>query len=309
MNIAKRHIIQDRCLPYLTCWGKILLSLFLLFQLSTDLYAQAIPPYTDWMKTYDTRPREKTREIGYFVSPTRDSGYIAVGKAEKDTVSCGYIVKTDADGKRKWHRTFCIEEGNVVFNALGELSDGYIVSGSVQLPRTQKWHLVVARIDSTGNFLWDKVFGEAFPLEFVSTKVLVVDSCNFLVATGAARRIEGTEDLLPHFGLYIKMDQDGGVLWQNKIDGFAILNAYNTPDQGYFFCGANNHNAYPHAAVMETDFEGNILWQHTLWSRLRPFHVLRDREFVRIVHSRGFQHVHRRNPKRQLCSFADASPC
>jgi hypothetical protein len=117
-----------------------------------------------WIETY----QEDSSAYARAVDLSMDGGYIIAAMCLHSRQSM--LVKTDANGKQKWMRHFCGAEGDIEFNDVMPTQDGgYIVVGSVLSgPRWYDAHIM--KVNSSGDSLWIKTFGDIDRDEFLSVK-------------------------------------------------------------------------------------------------------------------------------------------
>lgn len=109
-----------------------------------------------WQKTYgDNYPNSR---LIYSISQTNDSGYLICGNGD-------WLLKVDSNGNQQWEKSFGIgkinstfEFGNIQFNGLYPVSDGYILVGSLSSDTIAGYNSFVIKVDSNGNMIWKQLF-------------------------------------------------------------------------------------------------------------------------------------------------------
>jgi hypothetical protein len=114
---------------------------------------------TIWAKSYGNY----NSNIGYNVQQTDDGGYIIVGETSINNYSDILVIKTNSLGDTLWTRTFG-DVGNDQGFSIKQTSDGgYILTGCIEYGGgTLTRDVWVIKIDSLGNFLWDKTISEIY---------------------------------------------------------------------------------------------------------------------------------------------------
>ncbi len=97
-----------------------------------------------------------SRDVGYSVQQTLDSGYIVAG-AKGGSV---YLIKTGTDGNTEWEKTF---GGTDINDAIGysvqQTSDGgYIIAGETYSYERANNDMYLIKTNSYGNTEWEKTF-------------------------------------------------------------------------------------------------------------------------------------------------------
>ena len=231
-----------------------------------DLYLLKINSQGEqlWSQTFGG-PQD---EMGFSIRPTADGGYILTGQ----TGSFGaggtdvYLIKTDAQGKEVWFRTFgsaLNEEGSTAI----ELPDGGFLIQGVLLYEGRDYlamnpDLYLIQTDAQGNARWSRVLEE--PGGQAGFKMVPTSDGHYLVIglrsdTGSEA---GTDPLV------VKIDVDGNILWKQAI-GEANMFDYSTAvlstaDGGYLLTGALVRGGNGSIPLIKLDKDGQVLWRQTL---------------------------------------------
>jgi len=136
--------------------------------------------------------------------------------------------------------------------------------------------LWIARLDATGNLIWQRSLGG--PEDDGAHSVLQTSDGGYLVA-GYSQSNSG--DVTGHFGeigyndcWVVKLTADGIMEWQKSFGGTSseyVRSILETPDFGYIFIGDTYSNDYDVSGnhgksdiwVVKIDSTGNIEWQNT----------------------------------------------
>ena len=119
-----------------------------------------------WMKPYGTEGRGYGFDWCNSALPTSDGGFILSGYSDCSDIQDVHVIKIDNEGNKEWSKTF----GNKPFydygNAAVEDKDGnYIIVGTtksiVNNKNVYNNDIFLVKLDSKGNVIWEKTFGEA----------------------------------------------------------------------------------------------------------------------------------------------------
>ncbi len=103
----------------------------------------------NWYKTYGG----KNSDEGYSMQQTNDEGYIVAGSTHSYGAGNAdvYLVKTDSDGKQKWHKTFGGSKDDIGRSVQQTKDGGYIITGYTESYRAGGWDVYLIKTDSNGN--------------------------------------------------------------------------------------------------------------------------------------------------------------
>ena len=91
------------------------------------------------------------------VEETSDGGFLVAGLTVSPSTGLdGYLLKTDAQGKLLWTRTFVTKGWDELYDIRGTEDGGFVVTGGTQtFGPMNPW---VIRLDDRGRFLWKRVY-------------------------------------------------------------------------------------------------------------------------------------------------------
>ena len=100
-------------------------------------------------------------ELGADVQILEDGGFILLGSTESfgNGGSDIWLIKTDSEGEITWTKTFGDNSSDYGKSILKTPDDGYIIRGVTESFGYGNTTLVLIKIDSTGNKIWDNAFG------------------------------------------------------------------------------------------------------------------------------------------------------
>ena len=237
---------------------KTILFSSLLISSKPALYAQTSPA-----KLWDKSIGGNSWEYFEDAQPTADGGYILGGRSDsqvsgdKTQPRRGFyfdywIVKINANGVKKWDKTF---GGNSTdeFRSVSQTSDGgYILGGhtnsglngdktEASKGATDYW---IVRVDSLGNKLWDKTIGGSLA-EYLAVVKQTADG-GFIIGGTSNSNITGdkseTSKGITDYWI-VKLDASGNKLWDKTIGGSSQEDLYDlqiTSDGGFILGGSSS---------------------------------------------------------------------
>ncbi len=200
----------------------------------------------------------------YSVQETSDGGYILAGY----TSSFGaggedmYLVKTDADGKDLWSRTFGGTDGDKAFSVQETSDGGYILAGYyTRSSGAGDWDMYLVKTDANGWKLWSRTFGGT--ASDYGCSVQETSDGGYILAGWTWSFGAGDADMY-----LVKTNANGRKLWSRTFGGTLLdsaLSVQETSDGGYILAGftdsfgAGWYDMY----LVKTDADGNELWSRT----------------------------------------------
>ncbi|MCH7534294.1 MAG: T9SS type A sorting domain-containing protein [Bacteroidetes bacterium] len=205
--------------------------------------------------------------IAASVQQTSDSGFVVVGTL---IGSQCYLLKTDASGDLIWYNEFEASFINSHYTARDVIQTndgGYALVGMEYNYDEELLNGWLIKVDSGGDTLWTKVFGDSTHLVDIASLVQTNDSGFVLVGTSRIPWNVGAHDKI----LLIKTDVNGDTIngkgWINTIGDTtkSFANAFSiqqTIDGGYIIGGITD---WPDKVVInillaKTDAVGDTLW-------------------------------------------------
>lgn len=193
------------------------------------------------------------------VIQTSDGGYFLGGSTTlpDENYSDFYIVKTDYLGEIQWTKTY----GNTYSDGISKVfqtnDDGYLVIGTTTRYAIGNIDIDVAKLDSTGNVVWEKTYGGQYD-DKPASAVKVSDGY-IIVGSTTSSNTSGTDILA------IRIDNSGNIIWQKTFGGSSGDNAskiIETQDGNYAIIGSTqSFNAQDFDFyLLKIDGSGNKLW-------------------------------------------------
>ena len=199
-------------------------------------------------------------ELGVDIQVLEDGGFILLGSTESfgNGGSDVWLIKTDSEGDTVWTKTFGDNSSDYGKSILKTSDGGYIIRGVTESFGYGNTALVLIKIDSTGNKIWDNAFGGSNG-----------EGGNALRETNDGGHILICHSYVHENSAYdirlIKIDGNGSVDWTktfggiNHDHGFSVLQAN---DGGYILAGSTynfGHGDIKSSDVwlIKTDHQGN----------------------------------------------------
>ena len=207
----------------------------------------------------------------YAIQQTADGGYIVAGwtsssGAGNDDMS---VLKLDSAGNVAWQKTYGGSGSEGAYSIQQTADGGYIVAGwtySFGAGQNDMW---VLKLDSAGNFVWQKTYGgssyeEAYSIQQTGDGGYVV--AGYTYSSGA-----GDADMW-----VLKLDSYGNIVWQKIYGGSGDDRAYSvqqTADGGYIVAGRSNtfKAGLWDMWVLKLDSSGAVTWQKTYGASVGEF--------------------------------------
>ena len=202
-------------------------------------------------------------DYAYSVAQTADGGFIVGGI----TYSSGagrfdfYLLKTDADGKLAWEKTYGGPDDDQMRKVLPTADGGYLLVGYSNSFGAGWSDIYVVKTDADGAELWNKSFGgtdhdRAHSAIELADGSLVIAGYTISFASGQE---ESADTWL------IKLDAEGNELWQNTMGTTDTDYAYDlkaTDDGGFIVAGYHVNYGITQRDVylIRADADGLDLW-------------------------------------------------
>ena len=127
---------------------------FDMYLIKTDSIGNAL-----WSKAYGGM----YEDIGSYAQQTMDGGYLIVGYTKSFGAGANdyYIIKTDSNGNLLWSKTLGGAVGELAFFGQQTTDGGYIVGGHSNSFSGIYSDVLLVKLDSIGNLIWNKTYGGA----------------------------------------------------------------------------------------------------------------------------------------------------
>jgi hypothetical protein len=170
----------------------------------------------------------------YAGAATSDGGAIVAGVSQIDghTYPDVYLLRLGADGGVLWESTYGGDRA-IRPLSIASVSGGFAIAGDVIESGMSESNAYLAKIDNSGNLLWEQTFGSNHNDELHC--VVPTDDGGFILAGWTlATLARGTDAYL------VKTDASGNVLWERTFGGDSFDEAFGvvpTPEGGYLLVG------------------------------------------------------------------------
>jgi hypothetical protein len=200
---------------------------------------------TNWVKLFGLNNPQ-----GHWVEQTLDMGFIIGGQDSGKP----YLVKTDSLGNMQWDKRYFNDQ---TCRCVKQISDGgYILAGNSGIVLKT----VFIKVDSNGNVIWQKVYGDGVNRIFLNE--IVLTNSGFIAAC--------TIGLQQSADVYImKLNLNGDTLWTKRKGGndFDGANSIDKIGNEGFVIGGESRsfssNNKIESYVIKIDTNGQTFWQRT----------------------------------------------
>ncbi|MEK7256123.1 MAG: hypothetical protein AAB316_15335, partial [Bacteroidota bacterium] len=178
-------------------------------------------------------------------------GYLLVGFTESfgNGGNDIFLVKIDEQGNQQWSKTFG-GAGDDAGKAALEISDGYLVTGSVENPATASSDIYLLKVDFDGNEQWHKFFG--FDGLDEGNDLELLNDGNVALA-----------GILEFDAFLLKATLAGDTIWTKTLGNSLEDKGYDLLEKNngdLVLIGSTDVNGSANVLLASTDANGNLLW-------------------------------------------------
>lgn len=201
----------------------------------------------EWTKTY-SGPGD---EVAHCIQKTRDGGYIIAGECKYFSGSGvelrGFLIKINQTGDTLWSKLY--GEGNNQFFTVKETKDGgYVVGGDVIEYLGNAWLL---RVDSLGNFLWEKRFGGILSFQWTKIVEIVETKDSGYLLTG--------HTFSPTSAWVLKVNKLGDTIWSRAYPSIYSRSLYPF-EEDCIFSSTEDFSTGSGICFTRVNANGEIVW-------------------------------------------------
>jgi uncharacterized repeat protein (TIGR01451 family) len=217
-----------------------------------------------WERIYGTSQTEEPQKV----ISTLDGGFLLSGYTlESNGVKYDMLlVKTDAEGRTQWQRTYGKANQNErVYTAFANPDGTYFVAGIRNADTTNTDGLAyLLKINALGDTLWSRSYFPNYCTETFWDMKPLRNGSGFIFAGSSCNGTTGRDDIL-----LVKIDNNGTIVFDKR---YGDANKYEFPhevveasDGGFIMGGVEGLYGLDNqkALVMKTDANGNQLWYKT----------------------------------------------
>lgn len=231
---------------------------------------------------------------------TSDGGYIAIGHGiESSGADDMLIIKIDENGNLEWQQDFGTAGKLGTGYCIAEAPDGYIAGGGIYETSTQRTQRFLAKLDLTGNIVWEKYYtaagiGGIRGIDLTSDGGIVVTG---YINTPNVEEFQGFVFIVDEGdGFIMKLDAEGNTEWARNIEAPQGTKVREI-DGGYAVC-SSVWNWTPETGdqqdfcLIETDDQGNTVSRHCYGGdrgeHLYDFDLTEDGGYILAGHTQSY---------------------
>ena len=207
-----------------------------------------------WEKTYGG----SGEDYGESIQQTSDGGYIVAGHT--DSFGAGdydlWVLKLDSGGNITWQKTYGGPNREAALSIRETSDGGYVVAGGTDYFIPGTGDVWVLKLDSSGNILWQKTYGEAGHDTAIDIQQTTDGGYIVLAQSDAFSR------------WVLKLNADGTVAWQNTYYGdgpgyYTPSSIEQTADGGYIVVGSTPdfQELIGHMWILKLNSDGTAAWE------------------------------------------------
>ena len=218
-----------------------------------------------WQKTFGGNGVDQA----YAVQETSDGGYVITGYT--NSIGAGsndiWVLKLENDGTINWGKTYGGSDSDIAYAIQQTSEGGFIVAGYTNSFGDGDKDVLVMKLDSLGNIIWQKTNGGT-RTDDEAWSVRETFDGGFVVAGNTYSCGLGLRDIL-----VLKLDSLGELVWEKGYGGSKYDHAKSiepTLDGGYIISGHSSDfaNGGGNIKILKLNIDGNLSWHKT---ELRKF--------------------------------------
>ncbi len=186
---------------------------------------------TIWTKVYSYSYSGE----GFEVKQTYDGGYIIAAdigiNSTSDYHAC--LIKTDSLGNEIWSKKFISGQSTFASDVEVKNDSSYIFTGIAVANGGTDSSIFTVSIDSTGNFIWAKLYGPANPTNSIQ-KIFTSHFNNGSFIIAANEYLHSFPYAETHL---LRIAQNGDTLWTKYVEGLSTTSLSSCDDNGFILGG------------------------------------------------------------------------
>ena len=218
------------------------------FNIASMLEDKETPLTDGWMRIFFGHEEE----VQGHALQTNDGGYLLVGYCYDNNNII--LIKTNSRGIREWKKSIGENKDYFASTIKKTSDDTYVLVGSTGT--TPNMDLLLIKIDSKGNVLWEKTIDTGYS-----------EVCyDFIVTTSGDILIVGGIDITWYGGhnLVVKTDSEGNLLWAKTYVGSEakeyLYGVDEAAEGGYIITGTFLANGESYVWLIRTTVDGEVIW-------------------------------------------------
>ncbi len=181
-----------------------------------------------WKKSYSDSNISIT---GFSLIQTPDGGFLMGGARIQAFNWDPMLIKTDSEGFEEWREYYGTEWSDYVAMVENTADGNYIFGSEEVLDNWDHSHPVITKMDTNGEIIWSKLYGDEGTSQAVNSLKLLPDGG--FIACGVSNASQ--EDVM---GFVLRTDADGNEYWFRKYyeteGNYCYLTDIIQDSQGYF---------------------------------------------------------------------------
>ncbi len=199
------------------------------------------------------------------VKQTSDGGYIFVGQTQSYGAGSNdvLIAKYDSSGNISWNKTWGGSDNDFAYDVIQTSGGEYVITGgTTSNSGGMATNAFIIKLDSSGDYLWDKVWGSAMS-ENASRAIIQSNDGGYVIASSVMGD-PGSEG-----AAIAKFDSNGSFVWSRAWDGLSLENSNDVIQDSngdYVFVGgtwSNDGGSHEDLLIIKTNSTGSIIWAKT----------------------------------------------
>ena len=228
---------------------KFLLFVFLVSFFAMPLYSQI---ETIWTMTLGT----SQSDIGNYIQPTSDGGFIIVGTAGDSSTDI-LLIKTDSVGNEVWSKTFGGSYDDEGYKARETSDGGFILIGKyVPDNDSTATNAYLVKTNSSGDSLWTKKFSfYSYFHDDISFDVVELEDSSYTIM------IDTYDTLDELFGKLVNVNKYGEINWEKELNfynDFVDFSLIQNENKEYLILSHRLDRLS--SLLIKTDSLGNEIW-------------------------------------------------
>jgi len=234
---------------------------------------------------------KQTAEGGYIVAcTTRSQNSGEVGANHGSNRMDYWILKLDALGAIQWNKIYGGIYDEIAYDVVQTTDGGYIIVGNASslgggditpIPPRGGVDIWVLKLDTSGNKLWDKLYGGDLHEELA--KITKTSDGGYIItsytSSSASGDVSGTNNGTSDFWI-IKLDASGNKMWDKIYGGSGQDHPYSirqTSDGGYIVVGvatsgfSGDISGPKGGWVIKLNASGNMQWNKVVESQTNAY--------------------------------------